>query len=103
MNAQITTQTEAVKPGIYWNMVGVFRVQVSKTSGKLYAKQLDKSSGAWSYAPGVISKLQPQTRVTLELAQAYGLKTGNCLACGRKLTNQKSCAAGVGPVCAKMF
>jgi hypothetical protein len=92
-----------VTPGVYWNLLGVFRVQVSKTSGKLYAKKLDKASGSWSYEPGAIFKLKPETRVSLEIAQAYGLRTGSCLVCGRKLTNQKSCSEGIGPVCKKMF
>jgi hypothetical protein len=92
-----------IKPGVYFNLVGVFRVQKSKTSGKLYAKQLDKSTGSWSYAAGAIHKLTPNTRVSLEFAKSYGLANGVCMVCGRKLTNAESCKQGIGPICAKMF
>lgn len=33
-------------------------------------------------------------------ARAYGKKTRSCSCCGRKLTNEASIAAGIGPICA---
>lgn len=36
-------------------------------------------------------------------AKAHGLKTGVCSCCGRGLTDPKSVAAGIGPVCAKNY
>lgn len=35
----------------------------------------------------------------LELAVAYGRRTGNCACCGRTLTNGESVELGIGPVC----
>lgn len=35
----------------------------------------------------------------LELAIAYGQRTGNCSCCGRTLTNHTSVELGIGPVC----
>lgn len=35
----------------------------------------------------------------LEVAQAYGKRTGNCCCCNRLLTDPQSVADGVGPVC----
>lgn len=34
---------------------------------------------------------------------AYGQRSGNCACCARKLTDERSLTAGVGPVCAKRF
>ncbi len=36
-------------------------------------------------------------------AVAYGLKSGECSCCGRPLSDPKSIAAGIGPVCAKKW
>jgi hypothetical protein len=36
-------------------------------------------------------------------AVAYAAKTGKCGVCNTKLTDPKSIAAGIGPVCAKKF
>lgn len=36
-------------------------------------------------------------------ARAAGKKTGRCCCCGRKLTNENSIAAGIGPICAGNF
>lgn len=90
--------------GVYWNALGVFRVEESKTNpGRLYAKKLDPATKKWSFEKGAIHNLQPQTRVSLELAKAYGLKTGRCLMCGRELTAPESVAQGIGPICAGGF
>lgn len=95
-----------IKPGIYWNKVGIFLVEESKTSGNLYAKQRVEGAsgkGKWEYAKGAIHKLQPQTRVSLDLAKAYGMETGTCMMCARTLTNPDSIKAGIGPICASKF
>lgn len=36
-------------------------------------------------------------------AVAYGKLTGNCACCGKALTDPKSVALGIGPVCAKKY
>lgn len=38
-----------------------------------------------------------------EEARAYGRLTGTCSCCGRELTDPKSIAAGIGPICANNF
>ncbi len=54
----------------------------------------------FAYAPGAISKLSPANRMTLEEAKAFGALYGTCCVCGATLTDEKSIAAGIGPVCA---
>ena len=39
----------------------------------------------------------------LKLAQLYGHETGNCSVCHRPLTDPKSIALGIGPICLKRF
>ena len=38
-----------------------------------------------------------------EEAIAYGIRTGNCSICGLLLTNAKSIARGIGPICAAKY
>lgn len=42
-------------------------------------------------------------RNPLEAAKRYGHETGSCGICHRRLTDAKSVAEGIGPVCAKKF
>lgn len=81
----------------------VFVVMASKETGKLYAKKLVISGkkGSWVYAPGMIYKLKPEQKLTLEEAAKIGHATGVCAICGRTLSDEKSVAQGVGPVCIK--
>lgn len=58
------------------------------------------AAGDWEYVPGgltiVARKGEP---MTLEVAQQYGKLYGVCAICGRTLTDEKSIADGIGPVC----
>jgi hypothetical protein len=70
-------------------------------SGRLYAKRLvvSETGGTFEYAPGLIVQLDPGMRLSLEEASAFGKLYGWCIVCGRTLTDEKSIAAGIGPVC----
>jgi hypothetical protein len=100
--------------GIYRSADGsVYKVQESKQSGNLYAQKLTPIGGDrlnetgatvhWTfvYAPGAIKSLTPADRLTLEQAKAFGIKYGVCIVCGRLLSDAKSVANGIGPVCGK--
>lgn len=78
--------------------IEVYRVQRSKSSGKLYALRVLEEGGT-EYAPGMVTRLDPSRKLTLEEAKAWGRRTGTCCACYRTLTNPASVEAGVGPVC----
>mgnify|MGYP003576128223 CR=1 FL=1 len=78
----------------------IYRVQRSKTSGKLYALRVLEEGGT-EYAPGIVTRLDPQRKLRLDEAQAWGRKTGTCCNCYAKLTDPKSVERGLGPVCAK--
>lgn len=47
-----------------------------------------------------LHSLTSEHRMTLEEAKEYGKITGTCCQCGRKLTDENSIEAGIGPVCA---
>jgi len=47
--------------------------------------------------------LRPEFKMTLEEAQAFGIATGICCVCASPLTDPRSVAIGIGPVCARNF
>lgn len=72
-------------------------------SGNMYAKRLDPATGRFEYEAGLIRKITPAMRMTLEQAKEFGAIYGVCCNCGRTLTNEDSIEAGIGPVCAGKF
>lgn len=82
-------------PGMYRQPSGrIVKVQLSRTSGKPYAKTVDgEYLGGGRELAGLV-------RLTLDEAKAYGRETGVCCVCGATLTNPESIAAGIGPWCA---
>ena len=77
----------------------VYRVVVSRDSGRPYALRLVEAPGAFEYAPGAVRRLSEDTMMTLDEARDYGVRYGVCAACGRTLTNPESIEYGIGPVC----
>lgn len=82
--------------------IAIYRVQRSKTSGKLYALRVLEGGGT-EYAPGVVTRLDPSRKLRMEEAQAWGRKTGTCCNCYAKLTDPVSVERGLGPICAARF
>lgn len=90
----------ATEVGMYQVASGtIYRVQRSRESGNLYAKVLNVLGG-FDYEQGAMSKFSASDKMTLEQAQAFGVATGLCCVCGAFLTDAKSVARGIGPVCA---
>jgi hypothetical protein len=91
----------------------IFKVQVAvHGSGNLYAKrlvELDEPkvmktktvSHEFVYEPGLLRRIKPEWRMTLEEAKAWGALYGTCCVCGATLTKEASIAAGIGPVCSE--
>ncbi len=93
----------AVEQGMYQTADGaIYRVQASRQTGHLYAKRLNLAGG-FDYEQGAIRKLSADDKMTLEVAKAFGMETGLCCVCGAFLTDPKSVAQGIGPVCASKF
>jgi hypothetical protein len=96
------TQAPA-EAGFYLFEANVYRVQPSKSTGKLYAKILvskEYGKGSWEYAQGMVYKLAGAEKLTLEVAANMGHAFGICMVCGRTLTALESVNSGIGPICA---
>lgn len=119
--AQPQPVARADQDGIYRTDDGtIFKVQIAKQgSGRLYAKRLevrpctdpacghptvlDEHGTHWHghfvYAPGAVHTLLASQRISEHDARAFGRLYGICCVCGADLTDEKSVAAGIGPVC----
>jgi hypothetical protein len=111
------TVAATVTEGMYRNPAtgDIFKVQVAHHgSGNLYAKRLVKLdepkikrskeySYEFEYAPGALKSILPEWKMTLEEAKEWGALYGACCNCGTVLTDEKSIAAGIGPICAGKF
>jgi hypothetical protein len=85
---------------------GVYRVRLSERSGRLYAEAFtphtEEGGGArFVYDPAAVYRLEPAHRMTAEEAAEIGRKLHTCMQCGEHLTDPKSIARGIGPVCRK--
>jgi len=102
---------EPLAVGMYRTEAGeIFKVQESK-AGNRYAKKLVQIGGnrlteagetvqfEFEYAPGAVRSLTAAMRLTVEEAKAFGIRFGVCCVCGKTLTEAKSVALGIGPVC----
>jgi hypothetical protein len=105
------TGSEPVEPGVYEKDGVVYKVQRSRESGGLYAKQLVEIGGErltelgmrvnaeYQYVRGVIYSLSAEDKLSLERAKELTLRYGFCVACGRHLKAAQSVEDGIGPVC----
>lgn len=89
---------DALVQGIYRTPDGeVFKVAPSPRSGVLVAQSFNGTS--WDYRGAAHRFVTADQRLTLEEAAEYGRETGNCVACGRTITNPESLATGLGIIC----
>lgn len=72
-------------------------------SGRQYAKRLVAGSpgerASFEYAPGVVRKLRPEHRMTMDQAKEWGALYGTCVRCGRVLTREDSIERMMGSTC----
>lgn len=90
--------------GMYRTADGtMYRVHESRESGRLYAKrmvwELGESKPRFDYDRGAVYRLTADDRLSVADARAWGVETGVCCVCGAFLTDAKSVARGIGPVC----
>lgn len=92
------------EPGFYRLGEQFFRVQMNRQKTSRYAKVYDQDRRDWVYVGREpFRHLTPETHMTLEEAMEWGHQWGRCLVCNAELTDPKSVARGIGPVCAKRF
>lgn len=80
----------------------IVRVYQAAAGTHLLAKGLIEGTHGWrfDYLGAASRFVQPDERMTLEEAKAFGADYGTCCVCARLLTDPESVAAGIGPVCA---
>ena len=87
-----------VDEGHYWYEGKPVKVKAALYgSGRLYALVL--SQEGFTYEAGLVTKLRPEHKMTIEQAMQWGKLYGVCCICGRVLTNEESIEWGIGPVC----
>lgn len=105
-----TVPAAGLEAGMYKIGQDIFRVKISG-AGRPYANALVTENilngnyadaAVWfEYAPGAIYRIKPEHRMTVEECAAFGVLYGTCCVCARTLTDPKSVAKGIGPVCEK--
>ena len=100
-----TKSVGTLSVGMYRTPDGtIYRVQESRESGRLYAKRMEwdmlmDDKPRFEYDRGAVYRLTSADRMSLDDARAWGVETGVCCVCGAFLTDAKSVARGIGPVC----
>lgn len=103
-------------PGVYEVNGEIFNVKWNQRKTNLYAQKLielpnvnrltvsgDEVHFEFEYAPGVVRRLRPHHKMSIERAEALTIRYGRCLVCGRRLKATESVKQGIGPVCRKTF
>jgi hypothetical protein len=114
-----TTIREAaftLTPGVYEVNGEIFNVKWNQRKTNMYAQRLaelpnvsrlavsgDEVHFEFEYAPGVIKRLRPHHKMSIERAEELTIRYGRCLVCGRRLKTAESVKRGIGPVCRATF
>lgn len=86
--------------GLYLKGSMYYKVQISG-SGNLYAKAWNDTEHSWDYAGRrPLYALTGADKVSAADAARFGALTGECINCGKRLTDERSIDAGYGPTCA---
>jgi hypothetical protein len=97
------TAKEPLTEGMYVTTDNkIFKVYENQEHTRILCKEL--IDGSFEYLGMAQYKLPKDARkMTLDEAKAYGKVTGTCCVCSRRLTDEGSIEAGIGPVCASKF
>ena len=107
--------SDTLMQGVYELGDEVFVVQMNRARTHLYAKRAVEAPSdrlnlagepikiRYEYAPGVVKRLRPEQQMSLERAQEFLLRFGQCIRCGRHLEVKASVERSLGPVCVKYF
>jgi hypothetical protein len=96
-----TAPADELKPGAYRVLDMIYRVYKARGGSHMLAAMWDGET--FEYAGLARRFVQPEHRLSLDEAKAFGAEFGVCCECGRLLTVPESVAAGIGPVCAGKF
>jgi hypothetical protein len=74
---------------------------MNKTTGEPYALVAPVGAKSFEYKRGAVAQVTEGMRLTYDEALHYSAQFNECVICGRALTDPKSVAKGIGPVCIK--
>ena len=95
-------QVAQLEEGTYADGDVILRVQISRESGRRYAKVLDAVTGRWVYdGNAYAAHANTAQPITIERAMELGARFGRCIHCGRELSAVDSVLLSIGPVCAE--
>ncbi|MFE6000406.1 DUF6011 domain-containing protein [Streptomyces sp. NPDC056454] len=102
---EATPAEPVTEEGMYRRADGeIFRVKTSE-AGRLYALRFQPPThggrASLVHEKGAIFTLSATDRMTVDQAAEFGRRIGACIVCARRLTDPKSVAAGIGPICAE--
>lgn len=104
--AKEDTPITVTEVGAYLYEGEIYSLRVGVESKKWQVWSYDENAKKYlrndSLLP-LLKKIQPSHRLTLEQAIKRSVQTGVCCHCGRTLTQLKSVAGGIGPICAKRY
>jgi hypothetical protein len=95
-----------IEDGMYVLDGEIYKVQHAvHGSGQQYAKLFvppatEGERATFQYAPGVVTRLRPEHRMSMDQAREYGALYGTCVRCGRVLTREDSIERMMGEICA---
>lgn len=97
------TAKEPLAEGMYVTLDNrIFKVYENQEHTRMLCKEL--IDGSFEYLGMAQYKLPKDARkMTIEEAKEYGKVTGTCCVCSRRLTDEGSIEAGIGPICASKF
>lgn len=90
------------EPGVYVVGETVYRVQKGRQGGRLYALELHDDGTEDYRGQRPFAEIAADGRaLTAAEAAEWGHRTGACVFCARKLTDDRSLTVGYGPTCSK--
>lgn len=92
-----------VEEGYYFLDGRYVKVQMNRAGTYPYSKVWDAETENWDYenGKGAIRYLNPEHKLTAELAAKFGALYGRCVFCSQTLTDERSIEVGYGPICAE--
>lgn len=108
--AEVTRpQFESVGEGFYGLVTDsglkYIKVQQNLSGDRLYARMWDSESETWNYEAAknarALRRLTPKMALTAEQSKEFGDLYGRCVFCSAQLNDDRSIAAGYGPICAE--
>jgi hypothetical protein len=111
----VVTPADGLVPGVYRHNGTIYVVKLNQRQTGMYAKRLVEIGGRrlteadtvvqieFEYDRDALRHLRPADQMSLEEARPFIIRYGRCIFCNTVLSDAKSVARGVGPVCIRRY